>query len=491
MKKILFASSEVVPFIKTGGLADVAGSLPKYFPKDAYDVRVVLPKYLCMKGDYASKMETVCECRVNLNWRWQYAGVKRLVEDGITFYFIDNEYYFAGGAPYGEIYQDAEKFAFFSKAVLTILPLIDFCPDIIHCHDWQTGLIPAFLDGQYRQDDFYKNIKTIFTIHNLKFQGRWHMDSIRDITGLPMEYFTIDTMESYGQANMLKGGLVYADAITTVSDSYAREIQLPEGGEGLDGLLRYRRDRLFGIVNGLDYQVLNPATDPWIAVQYDGDIAAYKRANKADLQQSLGLEQKEDAFIIGMVSRLTDQKGFDLIDYMMDEMLREQNVQIVVLGTGEERYENMFRFFEGKYAGRVSANIYYSEQLAQKIYAACDAFLMPSLFEPCGLSQLMALRYGTVPIVRETGGLRDTVEPYNMYEESGTGFSFRNYNAHEMLDTVRRAYDLYSQKPAAWMDMVKRGMEQDFSWAASCKKYAELYEELCADTTASVPSGEE
>ncbi len=478
MKKILFAASEVVPFIKTGGLADVAGSLPKYFDKEKYDVRVMLPKYACMKEGFKEKLEFLCETTVDLNWRRQYAGVLRIVEGGITFYFIDNEYYFAGGAPYGEIYQDAEKFAFFSKAVLTVLPLLDFQPDIIHCHDWQTGLIPAFLDGFYRPDPFYANIKSIFTIHNLKFQGRWHLDSIQDITGLPWSYFRSDTMETYNQANMLKGGLVYTDAVTTVSDTYALEIQRPEGGEGLDGMLRSRRDRLYGIVNGLDYEDQNPSTDPRVASLFTGDIASYKKANKAALQKGLGLEEREDAFVIGMVSRLTGQKGFDLVDYVMEDLLWDGQVQIVVLGTGEEQYENAFRYFAGKYPGRVSANIYYSEELAQQIYAGCDAFLMPSLFEPCGLSQLMSLRYGTVPIVRETGGLKDTVAPYNEYEGTGTGFSFTNYNAHDMLHVIRYALETYRNAPKAWAGIVERGMAADFSWKASSLKYAALYDAL-------------
>lgn len=481
MKNILFASSEVVPFIKTGGLADVAGSLPKYFSKSKYDVRVVLPKYMCMKPVFSERMELVAECQVYLNWRTQYAGVYKLVEDGVTFYFIDNEYYFAGPAPYGEIYQDAEKFGYFSKAVLTILPVIDFQPDVIHCHDWQTGLVPVFLEAQYRNDDFYRHIRTVYTIHNLKFQGRWYIDAIRDVTGLPADYFTMDKLESYGNANLLKGGIVFSDFITTVSDTYAREIQSTEGGEGLDGLLRSRSFRLSGIVNGLDYEVLNPATDERIARKFDGDILSYKKANKADLQKSLGLQEREDAFLIGMVSRLTDQKGFDLVDYILDEILGDERIQIVVLGTGERRYEDMFRFFSGKYQGRVSANIYYSEEVAQRIYASCDAFLMPSLFEPCGLSQLMSLRYGTVPLVRETGGLKDTIEPYNEFEHTGTGFSFHNYNAHEMLYMIRYACKIYYQYPEEWLDIIRRGMAMDFSWKASSEKYARLYDILIAE----------
>ena len=480
MKKILFASSEAVPFIKTGGLADVVGSLPKYFPKNEYDVRVVVPKYMCMDRKYTEEMKLVTECQVQLNWRTQYAGVYERKEDGVTFYFIDNEYYFAGPAPYGQIYQDAEKFAYFSKAVLTILPEIGFQPDIIHCHDWQTGLIPVFLEAQFRQNEFYRYMRTVYTIHNMKFQGRWYVDAIRDVTGLDSSYFTIDKLESYGNANLLKGGIVYADHITTVSETYAKEIQSTEGGEGLDGLMRAKSFALSGIVNGLDYNVFDPKKDLAIAKKLTGDVSSYKKANKQALQKETGLEEDTDKFLLGMVSRLTDQKGFDLVDYMMDEILGDERIQIVVLGTGEQRYEDMFRYFAQKYPGRVSANICYSEEFAHRIYAGCDAFLMPSLFEPCGLSQLMSMRYGTVPMVRETGGLKDTVEAYNEFEHTGTGFSFHNYNAHEMLYMIRYACKIYFGYPEEWEGIIHRGMAMDYSWAASASKYAEIYEGLYA-----------
>ena len=448
MKKILFASSEAVPFIKTGGLADVVGSLPKYFPKNEYDVRVVVPKYMCMDRKYTEEMKLVTECQVQLNWRTQYAGVYERKEDGVTFYFIDNEYYFAGPAPYGQIYQDAEKFAYFSKAVLTILPEIGFQPDIIHCHDWQTGLIPVFLEAQFRQNEFYRYMRTVYTIHNMKFQGRWYVDAIRDVTGLDSSYFTIDKLESYGNANLLKGGIVYADHITTVSETYAKEIQSTEGGEGLDGLMRAKSFALSGIVNGLDYNVFDPKKDPAIAKKLTGDVSSYKKANKQALQKETGLEEDTDKFLLGMVSRLTDQKGFDLISYMMDEMCQDA-VQFVILGTGEERYENMFRHFAWKYDKKVSANIYYSDAMSHKIYASCDAFLMPSLFEPCGLSQLMSLRYGTLPIVRETGGLKDTVHAFVDYAGTGNGFTFASYNAHDMLHVIREACGVFRfNKPA-------------------------------------------
>ena len=439
MKKVLFVASEGVPFIKTGGLADVVGSLPKCFDKNEYDVRVVLPKYMCMKEEYKSQMQYITHFYMDLGWRSQYVGVMGMVYDGIQFYFVDNEYYFAGPKPYGNIYEDIEKFAFFSKAALSLLPSVGFQPDIIHCHDWQTGLVPVFLKAFCYADEFYNHMKTIMTIHNLKFQGVWDLKTVQNITGLPSYYFTPDKLEAYGDANYLKGGIVYADAITTVSDTYAEEIKTPFYGEHLDGLLNARANSLRGIVNGIDYDEYNPQTDHFIVKNYSAkNFRKEKIKNKQALQQELGLEQDDKKFMIGIVSRLTDQKGFDLIAYMMDEMCQE-DIQIVVLGTGEEKYENMFRHFAWKYSGKVSANIFYSEAMSHKIYAACDAFLMPSLFEPCGLSQLMSLRYGTLPIVRETGGLKDTVIPYNEYEGTGTGFSFANYNAHEMFNTIKYA----------------------------------------------------
>ena len=475
MKKVLFVASEGVPFIKTGGLADVVGSLPKYLNKEEFDVRVILPKYLCMREDLKSRLNYVTHFYMDLGWRSQYVGVLEMVYDGIQFYFIDNEYYFSGFKPYGNIYEDIEKFAFFSKAALSALPVIGFRPDIIHCHDWQTGLIPVFLKDKFSEGEFFRGIKTIMTIHNLKFQGVWDMKTIKNITGLPDYFFTPDKLEAYGDANYLKGGLVYADALTTVSPTYAEEIKTPFYGENLNGLLCARAHDLRGIVNGLDYNEWNPETDPLIDRNYNiKNFRKEKVKNKIALQKELGLAQNEKTFMLGIVSRLTDQKGFDLINYMMEEMC-QQDWQIVVLGTGEERYENMFRHFAWKYPDKVSANIYYSEAISHKIYAASDAFLMPSLFEPCGLSQLMSLRYGTLPIVRETGGLKDTVIPYNEFEGTGTGFSFTNYNAHEMYNTIRYAHSVYVDKKREWNKLIDRAMAADFSWKASADKYAEMY----------------
>ena len=464
MKKIMFVASEAVPFIKTGGLADVVGALPKCFDKEYFDVRVIIPKYQCMKEEFKNQLQYVAHVYMDIGYRNEYVGILELEYEGIHFYFIDNEYYFSGYRPYGDIRFDLEKFAFFSKAALSILPVIDFKPDIIHCHDWQTGLIPVYLKDQFQLGDFYREIKSVITIHNLRFQGTWDVKTVREITGLPDYFFTPDKLEAYKDANYLKGG-----------NTYAEEIKTEFYGEKLDGLLRARANSLRGIVNGIDYDEYNPATDPYITKTYDAKtFRKEKIKNKTALQRDLGLETDPKKMMIGVVSRLTDQKGFDLVSYIMDELCQDQ-VQIVILGTGEEHYENMFRHFAWKYNGKVSANIYYDEAMSHRIYASADAFLMPSLFEPCGLSQLMSLRYGTLPIVRETGGLKDTVEPYNEFENSGTGFSFKNFNAHEMLSPIRYAEKVYYDKKREWNKMVDRAMARDYSWNSSAKQYEEMY----------------
>ena len=478
MKKILFVASEAVPFVKTGGLADVAGSLPKCFDREYYDVRVMLPKYMCMKQEWKDKLSYIDHFYMDYLGQSRYVGILTCEYEGIKFYFIDNEWYFNGSTLYGDWLYDLEKFSFFCNAALSALPVIGFRPDLIHCHDWQTGLIPVYLKDRFAGGEFFRGIKSVITIHNLKFQGVWDVDTIKRLTGLSDYYFTPDKLEAYRNGNLLKGGIVYADAITTVSNTYAEEIKMPFYGENLDGLMRARAGSLRGIVNGIDYDEFNPETDEYIPAHYSAQtFRKEKIKNKKALQKELGLDEDEKAMMIGIVSRLTDQKGFDLIQYVMDDLCRDA-VQLVVLGTGEERYENMFRHFAWKYPGKVSANIYYSNPLSHKIYAACDAFLMPSLFEPCGLSQLMSLRYGTLPIVRETGGLKDTVQPYNEYEGTGTGFSFANYNAHEMLGTARYAERIYYDKKREWNKMVERAMAQDFSWHASALKYQELYDWL-------------
>lgn len=480
MKKILFVSSEAVPYIKTGGLADVVGSLPKYFDRNEYDVRVMLPKYACMDAAFLPNLRFVCHFYVNLNWRKQYVGILESEYRGIHYYFVDNEFYFAGSSPYNNIYEDVEKFAYFSKAVLASLPYIDFAPDVIHCHDWQTGLVPVYLHTAFGDDNFYAGIKTVFSIHNLKFQGRWRIREVIDITGLPEQIFNDKELESYGEANYLKGGVVYADAVTTVSPSYANEITTQEGGEGLHGLMNARRNVLHGILNGIDYDEFNPQTDPYIESNFSSkSVLSGKKANKVALQKQLGLPVRESAFVIGIVSRLTEQKGFDLVSYIMDDLVSRLDVQIVILGTGESKFENVFHHFHSQYPDKVSAYIGYSEEKAHKIYASADAFLMPSLFEPCGLSQMMSMRYGTIPIVRETGGLKDTVQAYNEYENTGTGFSFCNFNADDMKYVIEYAYHVFRDERKAWEDMMQRAMAQDFSWNKSAGEYEKLYDSLC------------
>ncbi len=478
MKKILFVASEAVPFIKTGGLADVVGSLPKCFDKEYFDVRVMIPKYLCIKQEWRDKMDYISHFYMDYMGQSRYVGIMHYEHEGIHFYFIDNEGYFSGPKPYGDWLYDLEKFSFFCNAALSALPVIGFQPDVVHCHDWQTGLIPVYLKDRFHDGEFFRNMKSVFTIHNLKFQGVWDVKTIQRFSGLSNYYFAPDKLEAYKDGNLLKGGVVYADAITTVSNTYAEEIKMPFYGEGLDGLMRARSDSLRGIVNGIDYDDFNPATDTMIEQPYDAkNFRKEKAKNKRALQRELGLEEDEHKMMIGIVSRLTDQKGFDLIQYVMEDLCSD-DIQLVILGTGEERYENMFRHYDWKYHNKVSAQIYYSEPLSHKIYAASDAFLMPSLFEPCGLSQLMALRYGTLPIVRETGGLKDTVEPYNEFEGTGTGFSFTNYNAHEMLTSIRYAEQIYYDRKREWNKMVDRAMAKDYSWNASALKYQELYDWL-------------
>lgn len=478
-KKILFAASEGVPFIKTGGLADVVGSLPKNIDSEYYDVRVILPKYVCMSQPMKALLTYKTHFTMDFHWTGEYVGILEYELDNITYYFIDNESIFDGIYPYGnDAYKEIKKFTFFSKAVLSALPVIGFRPDIIHCHDWQTGLIPVYLNERFMADDFFRGIKTVMTIHNLKFQGKWSIKEMQELTGLAPYFFTPDKLELYKDANLLKGGLVYADAITTVSETYAEEIKTDFYGEKLNGILNARSNDLRGIVNGIDYNEFNPETDDYIPYKYNArNFRKEKHKNKRALQEELSLKADEKMMMIGIVSRLTDQKGLDLIAYMMDELLLG-HIQLVILGTGDEKYENMFRHYAWKYSDKVSANLYYSETLSHRIYAACDAFLMPSLFEPCGLSQLMSLRYGTLPIVRETGGLKDTVEPYNEIYSTGTGFSFLNYNAHEMLETVRFAQRIYYDKKREWNKMADRAMAANFSWQVSALKYQEMYDWL-------------
>ena len=483
MRKILFVASECVPFIKTGGLADVCGALPKEFDKANWDVRVVITNYTCIPEKYRNQFEYVTHFYMSAGNYIQnkYVGVLKYKLDGITYYFIDNKEYFTCFSPYGDIRFDIEKFVYFDKAVLSMLPLIDFRPDIIHCHDWETGLVPVYLKNEFSANSFFWGIKSIMTIHNLKFQGIWDVKTMRGLTGFSLGLFTPDKLEFNKDANMLKGGLVYADYITTVSDTYANEIQTDYYGEGLNGLLSARHFDMQGIVNGIDYSVYNPDTDDKIYSHYNSDNFRQKKCiNKTRLQEELGLAVDKKKYMIGLISRLTDQKGLDLINYVMDGLI-DDYTQLVVIGTGDPKYENMFRHYAWKYPDRVSANICYSDDLAHKLYAAADAFLMPSRFEPCGLTQMISFRYGTVPIVRETGGLKDTVVPYNEYENTGDGFSFTNYNAHEMLNVINYSKHIYYDRKRQWNQMVQRGMNNDFSWNASKFKYEGLYKYLLGE----------
>ena len=478
MKNILFIASEAVPFIKTGGLADVVGSLPKCFDKQYFDVRVMIPKYLCIKESFRNEMKYVNHFYMDYLGQNRYVGILEYEYEGVTFYFIDNESYFWGDRPYGDWYYDLEKFSFFCNAALSALPVIGFQPDVVHCHDWQTGLIPVYLKDRFRGGEFFRNMKSVITIHNLKFQGVWDVKTIQRLTGLSDYYFAPDQLEAYKDGNLLKGGIVFADAITTVSDTYAEEIKMPFYGEGLDGLMRARSNSLRGIVNGIDYQEFNPATDPLIAQNYDArTFRKEKIKNKRALQAELGLAVDKKKYMIGLISRLTDQKGLDLVNYAIDRIV-DDYTQLVVIGTGDPQYENMFRHYAWKYGDRVSANICYSDELAHKLYAAADAFLMPSRFEPCGLTQLISFRYGTVPIVRETGGLRDTVKPFNEYENTGDGFSFANYNGDEMLSVINYSKHIFFDRRKQWNQMIDRGMANDYSWNNSKGKYEGLYNYL-------------
>jgi starch synthase len=479
--KVILASSEVAPFAKTGGLADVAGSLPKALKKLGADIRVVMPKYKCIPRNFVDKMELVAHFYVHVTWRCQYCGVYKLEYEDITYYFIDNEYYFYRDGLYG--YQDeAERFVYFCRALIEMLPVLGFKPDIIHCNDWQTALVGIFLDSDYREREFYKDIGTLFTIHNIKYQGIFPKEIMDELLGLSWEYFHLNSIEHNDQVNMMKAGIRYSDIINTVSRTYAEEIKYDFFGEGLSGIINNRSEDVYGIINGIDYDKNNPETDDRIFENFSAKNPAGKRVNKRMLQEHLGLPVREDVPIVAVISRLVDQKGFDLIDCVLLDIL-EEDIQFVILGTGENRYENMFRWAAEVYPHKVSSNITFNQVLSQRIYAGADIFLMPSLSEPCGLSQIFSMRYGTIPVVRETGGLNDTVQSYNEFTGEGTGFTFKNYNAHDMLFTLRRAIHFYHDRPV-WDNLVKRAMEQDFRWDKSAKEYMRLYKKvLCKEKT--------
>lgn len=471
--KILYVAAEAAPFIKTGGLADVAGSLPLSIKKLGHDIRVVMPLHGNIKQEYKDKMKKIGEYYVDLNWRSQYVGIMSLKLNNVLFYFLDNEYYFKRDQLYGE-FDDGERYAFFSKAVTLLPKEIEFKPHVIHSNDWHSALVNLFIHEFEKGDKYYSDIKKVFTIHNLKYQGIFSPSILGQVMGVSDEYFNDNSIKYFDRINYMKAGIVYSDVITTVSKSYADEIKYSFFGEGLEGILSQYSYKLTGIINGIDYDVFNPKQDINIVYNYDATNIKDKYKNKKDLQKTYKLPQRKNIPIISMVSRLVDMKGLDLVAHILDELL-QLDIQIIVLGTGDKKYEDLFRHFQNKYPDKLSANIYFSESEAQKIYAGSDIFLMPSMIEPCGLSQLISLRYGTVPIVREVGGLKDTVLPYNKYTNEGNGFTFKNYNAHELLFKIKEALDLYNKDKSTWQDMMLRGMKADNSWEHSSKEYIKLY----------------
>lgn len=473
--KVLFVASEADPFIKTGGLADVAYALPKYLKALGIDARIVIPKYKNIK--YNDKWNTRFKKNftVPVGWRNQYCGIFESEVDGVQYYLVDNEYYFFRDTLYGH-YDDGERFAFFDRAVLMMLKEIDWKPDVIHCNDWHTGMIPVLYKLQYSRDPFYWNMKILYSIHNILFQGNYDSKILGELFGYSDDIFKNGSVELYGAVSFMKGGINYSDKVSTVSSTYAEEIRTPQYGEKLDGLLRSRARDLSGIVNGIDYDIYDPNKDRAIYKNYNKNTLNYKIENKKMLQKQLGLRVNEEIPMIGIVSRLTPQKGMDLIRDIAEELLKRE-VQLVVLGTGFTEYEEYFRYLHGKYPEKVSANIYFDDTLARRIYAASDMFLMPSLFEPCGLGQLIALRYGSIPIVRETGGLKDTVRSYNKFTGEGNGFSFTYYSAHDLLYVIDSALQYYKDKKL-WKGIVLQALDSDNSWNKSAKTYKKLYESM-------------
>lgn len=471
--KVLFAASEAHPFIKTGGLGDVMGALPKSLIKLGIDTRVVIPKYKNIKDELKQKLQFVKWFTVPVGWRNQYCGVFQYEYNEVIYYFIDNEYYFNRDGLYG-YFDDGERFAFFNRAVLEFIKEIDWQPDLINCNDWQTGMVPVLLNLEYKKDQFYSRIKTVFSIHNLLFKGSFSPKVLPELFGYDYMPLVNGSVELDGSVSFLKGGLNYCDQITTVSKTYAEEIKTPQYGEGLDGFLRSKSYYLMGIVNGIDYEEFNPQDDKFIFKNFNINSINNKVENKLALQRELGLPQKKDTPMIGIISRLTHQKGCDLIVNMIDRLL-QRDIQVVILGTGDYWYEETFKNLQYRYPDKVSANIKFDNTLAHKIYAATDMFLMPSLFEPCGLGQLIALRYGSIPIVRETGGLRDTVYPYNKYNGVGNGFGFKNFNSSELMQIIEYALTIYSDKNA-WNNIIRQAMNSDNSWEKSAMQYKWLYE---------------
>lgn len=476
---VLFASAECAPFFKVGGLGDVAYALPKELVRQGTDIRVVLPFYAAMPQNYQDHLVDVLNFSIKVGWRNQYCGIKTLQMNGVTYYFIDNQYYFNRPNVYGYS-DDGERFAFFNLAICEFMEKIDFIPDVLHVNDWHTAMVPVLLKDKYQWIENYQGIKTLLTIHNLQFQGVYDPLVLAELFGVGMNTWHEAGLKFYDSVNYLKGGIEYSDQLTTVSPSYASEIQTPTYGEHLDGVLRKNSWKLQGILNGIDYELNNPERDPLIPVHFTQDDLCGKVKNKVELQEKLGLPVDERVPILSMVTRLTSQKGCDLVLENLETIL-ERSVQVVILGTGDPRIEDAFRYFAGKYPGKLAVRIQFDADLAQQIYAASDLFLMPSLFEPCGLSQLMALRYGTLPIVHETGGLKDTIFPYNQFTRIGTGFSFSTYTAEVLMQTIDRANALYWDDKATWYSLVKQAMSQDFSWSKSALVYQRVYQQMLTE----------
>lgn len=479
-RSVAFIGSECHPFVKTGGLGDVMYALPRELVRLNCDVRVILPRYACIPQKYQEKMIYRGEFYMDLGrtGREYYVGIMEYICDGVVYDFIDNQEFFSSGNPYINLVDDIPKYCFFSKAALAALNFMNWIPDIIHCHDWQAALVPVYLRTLF-QDSPVGRARSILTIHNLRFQGIYNIPTIQYWSGLPDSVFNMGALkQDYNDANMFKGGLAYADRITTVSSTYAQEIQTSEYGETLEGHLRYHSGKLRGIVNGIDYGMWNPETDPALAVNYGlGNVLDRKMEDKLALQKELGLEEDPSKFVIGLISRLTNQKGLDLVNAIIPQVL-DGNTQVVVLGTGDKQYEDAFRYYEDTNRGAFAACIQYDEARAHRIYAGTDALLVPSRFEPCGLTQLNAMRYGTIPIVRETGGLKDTVEPYNTFTGDGNGFTFDRYEPGLLLDAINRAKTIYFDNRSHWDEVVQRDMAKDVSWENSAKQYKDLYLEL-------------
>ena len=476
-RSVAFIGSECYPFVKTGGLGDVMSALPKSLAKLNIDVKVIIPRYKCIPQKFQEKMEYRGSFDMNLcsDGKQYYVGIMEYQEDGVVYDFIDNDEFFSWGNPYTNLIDDIPKFCYFAKAALAALNYLNWTPDVVHCHDWQAALVPLYLRTCFQDTDVGRAI-SVLTIHNLKFQGIYDRKKIQYWSGLPDYVFNKDCMiQNWLDTNMLKGGIAYSNKVTTVSNTYAWEIQTEEYGEGLAEHLRYHNNKILGIVNGIDTDIWNPATDKLLAADYDEKSAIKnKKINKKALQESLGLDVDEHKMVIGLISRLTNQKGLDLVNDVIPGIM-DEHTQVVVLGTGDSQYENTFRYYENKYKGNFCAYIAYNENVAHNIYAGCDALLVPSRFEPCGLTQLIAMRYGAVPIVRETGGLKDTVQPYNMFENTGNGFTFDRYESGLLYDAINRAKTLYFENRKSWDDMVIRDMNKDVSWEKSAKQYKDMY----------------